>query len=131
MKLLQEIHAFASRKHRGAFDFVTTIQDLGVNGYFVPDFDVHVSFNYTPKGYTQHVQGDPTTRERHSAEVEIVHAVLLKDLHFYDEEGQSILKTFHRGLPVEEIPGWNEELDDALIDEAFNNAPEPAEMRDY
>lgn len=124
MKLLQEIHAFASRRHRGMFDFIMTVQDLEVTGYFIPDFDVHVSFDYTPDGYTQHIQGEPNTRERYPAQVEIVHAVLLKDLHFYDEEGQSILKTFHRGLPVEEIPGWNEELDAMLVDEALNTVPE-------
>ena len=56
MKLLQEVHAYASRKHRGSYDFITTIQDLEVDGYYVPDFDVEVSFNVEPESYTQHVQ---------------------------------------------------------------------------
>jgi hypothetical protein len=130
MKLLQEIHKLAARKNRGTHNFITTIQDFEMPGYYVPDFDVQVTFDYTPEDYTQHVPGDPTTRERHPADVEIISAHLLSGLNVYDEEGEHVLKAYHEGLPVEELPGWDQKWESKLEDEAFDNLPDEPDYDD-
>lgn len=124
MKLLQEIHAFASRRHRGMFDFIMTVQDLEVTGYFIPDFDVHVSFDYTPAGYTQHVQGEPLTRERHPESVELVSIVLSDDLNVYDTDGDEVLSTFPKGTPIENLPGWTPNIQHQIEVAALDNLPD-------
>jgi hypothetical protein len=131
MKLLQEISKLIPRQHTGAYSFTYTVEDLGDDTYYLGDFDVDVTFDYTPEDYTQHVPGDPTTRERHPADVEVVTITLADDVHAYDHDGEKVLKTFPKGMPADQLPGWNAKIESRIEDAAFDNLPEDDGDYDY
>ena len=121
MILLKEINMMSSRHNRGAHSFTTTLQDLEADGMFLADVDVEVTFNYEGESSTLHVYDDPTTREYHGADVEIVSVILTADAHAYDEDGDKLLKTFPKGMNAAELPGYTEKTDEMLIDEAHEH----------
>lgn len=124
MNLLKEVHTLASRRREGAYSFTYTVQDFDAEGLYFGDFDVDVTFDYTPEDYTQHVPGDPTTRERHPADVELVTIVLADNVEAYDEDGEKVVKTFPKGTPIEQLPGWTEKMERAIEDEALEHLPD-------
>lgn len=69
------------------------------------EVDVEVEFDYEPASSTQHVPGDPTTREHHPASVEIISIKSTEEFEETDEDGNTV-KKFPKGTDMEKLEGW-------------------------
>ena len=130
MILLKEIHSLASKQHKGTYSFTYTVRDLEPDGFYAPDFDVNVTFNFNPESYSQHIPGDPTTREHHPSNVELTAITLEHDVNLYDIEGQNILKTYSEGTSAEWLPGWDKSIERQIENAAFDHVPSTDDYKD-
>jgi hypothetical protein len=101
------------KKHRG---FYTQDMEIDPAGGIYGDIDVEVSYNFEGASSTLHIRDDPTTREHHSAEFEIVDIILTKEVEEYDEEGEKVIKTWPKGTDASRLPGWTKKDEEAVYD---------------
>jgi hypothetical protein len=111
------------KKHQGMYSDTLEIEPAG-GAYGV--IKVEVSYNFTGSSSTLHVHDDPTTREHHSAEFEIVYIFLKHEVEQYDEDGEKVVKKWPAGTDASALPGWTRQDEEAVYDQL----EEPVDDRD-
>jgi hypothetical protein len=85
-------------------------------------FNIDVEYTAEDQGYTDHPYGMGTAREEHGVEVEVTSAVTGEEVTYHHPETDEIMKTFPKGTPVEDLPGWEQKDWDYVQDKAEDHA---------
>lgn len=113
MELIREL--LESRKHKrkaGAKEKKKMIYKEwdGLTDEGVEMFDVEIHYTVTDNGVEKHPYGQGDAEEDLGFETEIDKAVTKTSVTQYDEDGETVIKTFPKGTHIDKLPGWKEKM---------------------
>lgn len=76
------------------------------NGF--DEFEIIASYEYEGSSHSDHPYGEGSAREYHAASGQSTKIVLAQDVEQYDDNGETVLKTWPKGTNISALPGWTE-----------------------